>query len=92
MYKRQLNDIQPALIGNISNIGSYYQLHQAIPTAVSPGSSKTDWLDVLHALKDQAADYEASAAGVLTMLTTLHDPARHAQRRAAPGAGGGAGD
>jgi len=68
-----LNDIQPALIGNISNIGSYYDLHQAIPTAVPPGSSKSDWLDVLHALKDQATDYETSAANMLAMLTALHD-------------------
>ncbi len=83
-----LNDIQPALIGNISNIGSYYQLHQAIPTAVSPGSSKTDWLDVLHALKDQAADYEASAAGVLTMLTTLHDTLSDELRQVQAGAQG----
>lgn len=67
-----LNDIQPALIGNISNIGSYYQLHQAIPTAVPQGSSKSDWLDVLHALKDQATDYQTSAADVLAKLTTLH--------------------
>lgn len=68
-----LNDIQPALIGNISNISDYYQLHQAIPSAVPPGSSKSDWLDVLHALEEQATGYQASAAGVLATLTTLHD-------------------
>ena len=68
-----LNDIQPALIGNISNISDYYQLHQAVPTAVAPGASKKEWLDVLHALAEQATGYQASAAAVLTMLTTLHD-------------------
>lgn len=68
-----LDDIQPALIDNISNIGSYYQLQQAVPTAVAPNSSKTDWLDVLGALKEQATDYEASAAKALVQLTALHD-------------------
>ena len=68
-----LNDIQPALIKNISNIGSYYELHQAIPTVVPAGSATKDWLDVLHALKDEATDYEASAAKMLDMLTKLHD-------------------
>ncbi len=62
-----------SLIGNISNISDYYQLHQAIPSAVPPGSSKSDWLDVLHALEEQATGYQASAAGVLATLTTLHD-------------------
>ena len=71
-----LNDIQPALIGNISNISDYYQLHQAIPSAVPPGSSKSDWLDVLHALEEQATGYQASAAGVLADLSNQIDAVR----------------
>ena len=83
-----LNDIQPALIGNSSNISDYYQLHQAIPSAVPPGSSKSDWLDVLHALEEQATGYQASAAGVLATLTTLHDTLSDELRQVQAGAQG----
>jgi len=68
-----LNDIQPVLIDNSSNIGSYFLLHQQILTALPSGSSTKDWLDVLAALEEESNGHQASAAQALTMLTALHD-------------------
>ena len=66
-----LNVIQPNLIQNISNIGNYYALHNAVPTTLPPGSTDQEWLSTLMALKEQAQDYESDAKNVVVSLKRL---------------------
>lgn len=67
-----LNQIQPMIIANISNIDNYFSLLTSIPATLPPGSTKKEWLDILSAIREQAEQYELSSAGVVTSLQTLH--------------------
>lgn len=68
-----LNDIQPLLITNVSNIESYYELRQAATSALDPSSSASDWLDVIAAIQEQTSDYQQAAKDTNKALTSLHD-------------------
>lgn len=67
-----LNNIQPAIINNVSNIGNYYQLYNAVPAVCPSGSSVDTWLNILRTLQTQASTYQSTSQGIVTSLSTLN--------------------
>lgn len=67
-----LNNIQPAIILNVDSIINYFTLHNAVPTALPPGSTAKQWVALLKTLEDQAQQYEADAKGVADKLRLLN--------------------
>lgn len=67
-----LNNIQPSIVSNISNIGNYYQIYNAVPAACPSGSTVDTWLNVLRTLQTQATTYQATSQGIVTSLGTLN--------------------
>jgi non-hemolytic enterotoxin B/C len=68
-----LKTVQPQIITNIANIQNYFQLHQAVATALPPGATTQDWLSTLSALQEQAQEYQNQAQSVISNLSTFHD-------------------
>lgn len=68
-----LNVIQPQIIQNITNIGNYYALHNAVPSTLPEGSTEEQWIEVLTALQVQADEYRMDADGIVIILRTLRD-------------------
>lgn len=64
---------QNNIIGTLAQIENYYNLHNAVPAALPPGSTKSEWLQTLNALKDQAAGFKGTSSGIVTDLTTFGD-------------------
>lgn len=67
-----LYSIQPDIITNISSIDNYFSLYQAIPTVCPAGTTKTQWLNVLSALREQADEYALKANTTATSMNDLH--------------------
>ena len=67
-----LEVIQPLLIKNMSNIGNYYASHNTVVTTMPPGVSEAEWIDVLHSLQAEAAEYQKEARRTVDVLSTLH--------------------
>ena len=65
-----LNVIQPVVLDNISNIGNYYALHQAV-TTLPEGSTEQQWIAALNALATESGKYQTAALGVVSQLQTL---------------------
>ncbi len=68
-----LNGIQPRILTNITNIGNYYALHNAVLTTLPPGSSQQEWVSNLSLLKTQSSKYQDEAKSILAFLQGLHD-------------------
>ena len=66
-----LNQIQPQIITNISNISNYYALQNAIPTVLPPGSTKAQWLRQLNVIKEQAVERVLESAALPTVAHAL---------------------
>lgn len=66
-----LLNIQPRIITNIASISNYFELHRAVATTLSAGSSKNDWLEGLNALKDQSGQYHSDAKDLAEKLRKL---------------------
>lgn len=64
--------IRPAIITNISNISNYFDLHNAVATTLSAGSTKKEWLDSLAAVRDQADEYKHDADHIVDLLRGLN--------------------
>ncbi|WP_426430346.1 HBL/NHE enterotoxin family protein [Winogradskyella sp. HB-48] len=67
-----LNNIQPSIVTNISNIHNYYQTFNAVPIALPPGSSIDAWLNALRALKTETTNYATLSHNVVNSLSTLN--------------------
>jgi len=67
-----LNVIQPEIITNISNIGNYYALHNAVATTLPEGSTEAEWVASLTALQTESGTYQTEANDVVIALGTLH--------------------
>lgn len=67
-----LNNIQPNIIENISNIGNYYALHNAVLATLPEGSTEQEWITNLQVLQEQSSQYQKAANGVVTELGQLH--------------------
>ena len=48
-----LNNIQPAIITNITDIYNYYALHSAIATTAGPNTTEEQWLTNLGLMQEQ---------------------------------------
>ena len=68
-----LTVIQPEIIKNMSNIGNYYALHDAVATTLPRKSTIKKWNQVLHQLQSEAETYQRDANGTTKLLKTLHD-------------------
>lgn len=68
-----LNVIQPSLIQNITSIGNYYALNNAVPATLPAGSTEAQWIQALTTLQLQASTYQKAANDVVVMITNLHD-------------------
>lgn len=68
-----LNNIQPEIITNLTNISNYYALHNAVPAVLPSGSTTKQWLTQLNVLKEQATTYKALAGSTRRSIVTLHD-------------------
>ncbi|MGF1735086.1 HBL/NHE enterotoxin family protein [Photobacterium satsumensis] len=66
-----LEDVQPMIITNITNMSNYYSLQQAISAAIPQGASKQQWLDALNAIYMETVKYQQSADSVVSRLVTL---------------------
>lgn len=67
-----LDDIQPLIIRNITNMSSYFDLHSAVATSLPPNATKKEWLDALAAVKEAADGYQGDATNVVGQLRDLH--------------------
>ena len=67
-----LNNIQPLIITNVTNISNYYALHNAVATTLPPGSTVKEWVSNLNVLKDQSVQYQSDAKNVVSKLQTLN--------------------
>lgn len=67
-----LNVLQPSIISNITNIGNYYALHNAVATALPDGSTEAQWIATLSAIKEQSDQYASDAAAVVSALKKFH--------------------
>jgi non-hemolytic enterotoxin B/C len=67
-----LNLIQPGIITNISNIGNYYAIHNAVATTFPAGSTKAAWVERLTALQTESDTYQTEANDLVIALMTLH--------------------
>ena len=66
-----LNNIQPLIITNLSNISNYFSLQNAVLTVLPAGSTNAEWIDSLNALLQSAQTYQTAANSLVTTLTTL---------------------
>jgi hypothetical protein len=66
-----LENIQPKIIQNISNIGNYYALNNAVPAALPPGSTAAQWISNLTILQTQSVLYQNDAKNVVASLGKL---------------------
>jgi non-hemolytic enterotoxin B/C len=67
-----LNNIQPSILTNVASITNYYNLHNAIPTALPPGSTPAQWVNLLKTLESQAQQYKQDAHTVVISLQDLN--------------------
>lgn len=70
--KNYLNNVEPQIIKNITNIQNYYALHNAVASTLPPGSTEKQWIDSLNALKGQSQEYENDAKNMVVLITGLH--------------------
>ena len=68
-----LNQIQPQIITNISNISNYYPLQNASPTVPPPGSTKAQWLRQLNVIKEQATEYHKVSSDTRLIILDLNN-------------------
>lgn len=66
-----VNEIQPTIIGNISNIIDYFNIHSVIATTIPPGTAVEDFLSVLTELQIQASNYQDEASRTVDKLEIL---------------------
>ena len=66
-----LKVIQPEIIKNMSNIGNYFAIHNSVPTTLPPGSSESEWIEVLHTLQAQAVIYQRESRNTADLLEIL---------------------
>ena len=66
-----LNVIQPVILENISNIGNYYALHNAIATTLPEGSTEQQWIAALNVLVAESGKYRTAALNVVSQLQIL---------------------
>ncbi len=66
-----LENIQPKIIKNISNIGNYYALNNAVPATLPPGSTAEEWISSLTVLQTQSVQYQNDAKGLVSLLFKL---------------------
>ena len=71
--RRYLNVIQPAILVNISNIGNYYALHDAVATTLPEGSTEAEWIAALTILATESSNYQTTALGIVSQLKSLSD-------------------
>jgi non-hemolytic enterotoxin B/C len=67
-----LNNIQPAIIQNITNIGNYYAINNAVATSLPADATEDQWIEALTTLQNQCANYERTAQGVVDSLASLN--------------------
>lgn len=68
-----LNNIQPTIINNVTNINNYFVLQSTLATTMPKDASKKDWLDGLAAILDQANQYKEVSSNTSKIITKLHD-------------------
>lgn len=68
-----LNTIQKQIISNLSNIGNYYALHQAVPESVPENATSQDWITVIQALLTTSQKYESECNNTSSLLSTLSE-------------------
>jgi superoxide dismutase len=63
----------PAAQKTITNIQSYYQLHQLVPSVLPKGSTTQEWIKMLGQLKDQAGAFQVEAKNMSGDLGDLRN-------------------
>ena len=71
--KYYLETLQPSIIGNMSDIGNYFQLHNALPSVLPVGSTPEQWIESLTAVKIEAQKYEKNAKNLVADITNFHN-------------------
>jgi non-hemolytic enterotoxin B/C len=74
---KYLNEIQPNIIKNITNIDGYYHIHNSVESACPPGTSIEKWQKILTALKNKSTTYKNDAEAVAKSLQDLHNELTH---------------
>jgi len=68
-----LNNIQPLIISNVTNIQNYFELQKSIPSVIPSGATKEEWLKMLGAINDKAKEYQEVSANTRRTIGTLND-------------------
>lgn len=76
-----LNELQPQIIDNISNLDSYLTLSATVPVVVPAGTSPEAFINVLIAIRDEAARYQQESQTILDNLSSVHDQFADQSRR-----------
>lgn len=69
--KLYLNVIQPKMITTIGNISAYFDLQNALPTALDPNTDRKTAVGLLNAVLDQVNKFKSDAGAVVLDLQNL---------------------
>ncbi|HIH4763668.1 HBL/NHE enterotoxin family protein [Serratia ureilytica] len=68
-----LNDIQPLIIRNITNIQDYFETQNLLSTVMPSGATKEQWLSALSMVSDKAREYQEVSANTRRTIGSLND-------------------
>ncbi|ANS44858.1 HBL/NHE enterotoxin family protein [Serratia inhibens] len=68
-----LNDIQPLIIRNVTNIQDYFETQNLISSYIPSGATKEQWLSALGMVHDKAKEYQEVSANTRRTIGTLND-------------------
>lgn len=68
-----LNDIQPLIIRNVTNIQDYFETQNLISTVMPPSATKEQWLSALGMVSDKAREYQEVSANTRRTIGSLND-------------------
>lgn len=67
-----LTNIQPLIIGTISDMSLYFNTYSAVATTLASNQNEKDWLRVLKSMEEKATQYETNAKNVVSKLLILN--------------------
>ncbi|CAI0835144.1 Bacillus haemolytic enterotoxin (HBL) [Serratia liquefaciens] len=68
-----LNDIQPLIIRNVTNIQDYFETQNLIASVMPSGATKEQWLSTLGMIRDKAKEYQEVSVNTRRTIGTLND-------------------
>lgn len=68
-----LNDIQPLIIRNVTNIQDYFETQNLISAFMPAGTTKDQWLSALGMVSDKAKEYQEASVNTRRTIGSLND-------------------